>query len=148
MPLASLPCERYANSRCQAQTGWGLLGWGFEQFDGGPSSERLPTYRLSMADANSSTNKDSSTFDEDKVCDNVIEAAAICDAEKLKVWGAATIRGLQAVLTVVWQFGTIPSDLCGITILIVSGKVFSHLLLMQICRQLLELQRHEEFGFM
>ncbi|KAG0721870.1 Ankyrin repeat and SOCS box protein 3 [Chionoecetes opilio] len=77
-------------------------------------------------------------------------------AELLKTGGEAMIRGLHAVLTAVWQSGTIPPDWkrglvvpiwkgkgdrqdCnnyhGITLLSVPGKVLAHLLLTRIRKQ-------------
>ncbi|KAG0713639.1 Pikachurin [Chionoecetes opilio] len=82
--------------------------------------------------------------------------------------GEAMIRGLQAVLTAVWQSGTIPPDWkrglvvpiwkgkgdrqdCnnyrGITLLSVPGKVLVHLLLTQIRSHLLKHQRPQQSGF-
>ena len=98
------------------------------------------------------------------------KAAGICNvsAEMLKAGGEAMIRGLHAVLSAVWQSGTIPPDWkrglvvpiwkgkgdrqdCnnyrGITLLSVPGKVLAHLLLMRIRSQLLRYQRPEQSGF-
>ena len=98
------------------------------------------------------------------------KAAGVCGiaGELLKSGGDAMIRGLHAVLTAVWQSGTIPPDWkrglvvpiwkgrgdrrdCGnyrgITLLSVPGKVLAHLLLMRIRGHLLETQRPEQSGF-
>ena len=98
------------------------------------------------------------------------KAAGICNvsAEMLKAGGEAMTRGLHAVLSAVWQSGTIPPDWkrglvvpiwkgkgdrqdCnnyrGITLLSVPGKVLAHLLLMRIRSQLLRYQRPEQSGF-
>merc|ERR1712035_27581 len=98
------------------------------------------------------------------------KAAGICNisAEMLKAGGEAMIHGLHAVLSAVWQSGTIPPDWkrglvvpiwkgkgcqqdCnnyrGITLLSVPGKVFAHLLLMRVRSQLLKYQRPEQSGF-
>ena len=98
------------------------------------------------------------------------KAAGVCNvsAEMLKGGGEAMIHGLHAVLSAVWQSGTIPPDWkrglvvpiwkgkgcrqdCnnyrGITLLSVPGKVLAHLLLMRIRSQLLKYQRPEQSGF-
>ncbi|KAG0727065.1 Iron-sulfur protein NUBPL [Chionoecetes opilio] len=83
-------------------------------------------------------------------------------------WGEAMIRGLHAVLTAVWQSGTIPPDWkrglvvpiwkgkgdrqdCnnyrGITLLSVPGKVLAHLLLTRIRSHLVKHQRPQQSGF-
>ncbi|KAG0718661.1 Transposon TX1 uncharacterized protein [Chionoecetes opilio] len=89
-------------------------------------------------------------------------------AELLKAGGEAMIRGLHAVLTAVWQSGTIPPDWkrglvvpiwkgkgdrqdCNnyrcITLLSVPGKVFALLLLTRIRSHLLKHQRPQQSGF-
>ncbi|KAG0726185.1 LINE-1 retrotransposable element ORF2 protein [Chionoecetes opilio] len=89
-------------------------------------------------------------------------------AELLKAGGEAMIRGLHAVLTAVWQSGTIPPDWkrglvapiwkgkgdrqdCnnyrGITLLSVPGKVLAHLLLTRIRSHLVKHQRPQQSGF-
>ena len=98
------------------------------------------------------------------------KAAGICNisVEMLKAGGEAMIHGLHAVLSAVWQSGTIPPDWkrglvvpiwkgkgdrqdCnnyrGITLLSVPGKVLAHVLLMRIRSQLLKYQRPEQSGF-
>ena len=98
------------------------------------------------------------------------KAPGVCNisAELLKAGGEAMIHGLHAVLTAVWQSGTIPPDWkrglvvpiwkgkgdrqdCnnyrGITLLSVPGKVLAHLLLTRMRSQLLKLQRPEQSGF-
>ena len=97
------------------------------------------------------------------------KAASICNisAELLKAGGEAMIRGLHAILTAIWHSGTIPPDwkrgssLSGkakgtvrtaqlyreIMLLSVSGKVFTHLLLMRVRSHLLKYQRPEQSGF-
>ena len=89
-------------------------------------------------------------------------------AELLKAGDEAMTRGLHAVLTAIWQSGTIPPDWkrglvvpiwkgkgdrqdCnnyrGITLLSVPCKVLAHPLLMRIRGHLLKLQRPEQSGF-
>lgn len=98
------------------------------------------------------------------------KAAGVCNisGELLKAGGEAMIHGLHAVLTAVWQSGTIPSDWTkglvvpiwkgkgdrqdcnnyrGITLLSVPGKVLAHVLLARIRSQLLKYQRPEQSGF-
>ena len=98
------------------------------------------------------------------------KAAGICNisGELLKAGGETMIHGLHAVLSAIWQSGTIPSDWkkglvvpiwkgkgdrqdCnnyrGITLLSVPGKVLAHVLLMRIRSQLLKYQRPEQSGF-
>ena len=98
------------------------------------------------------------------------KAPGVCgiSAELLKGGGDAMIRGLHAVLTAVWQTGSVPPDWkrglvvpiwkgkgsrqdCnnyrGITLLSMPGKVLAHLLLMRIRGHLLEHQRPEQSGF-
>ncbi|KAG0711023.1 Iron-sulfur protein NUBPL [Chionoecetes opilio] len=98
------------------------------------------------------------------------KAAGVCNisAELLKAGGEAMIRGLHAVLTAVWQSGTIPPDWkrglvvpiwkgkgdrqdCnnyrGITLLSVPGKVLAHLLLTRIRSHLVKHQRPQQSGF-
>ena len=86
----------------------------------------------------------------------------------LKAGGEAMIHGLHAVLTAVWQTGTIPPDWkrglvvpiwkgkgdrqdCnnyrGITLLSVPGKVLAHLLMTRVRAHLLKFQRPEQSGF-
>ena len=97
-------------------------------------------------------------------------AAGVCGiaGELLKAGGEDMIRGLHAVLTAVWQTGTIPPDWkkglivpiwkgkgdrqdCnnyrGITLLSVPGKVLTRLLLMRVRDHLLRTQRPEQSGF-
>ena len=98
------------------------------------------------------------------------KAAGVCGiaAELLKAGGEAMIHGLHAVLSAVWQTGTIPPDWkrglviplwkgkgdqkdCtnyrGITLLSVPGKVLAHLLLARVRNHLLQTQRPEQSGF-
>ena len=98
------------------------------------------------------------------------KAAGVCNisAEMLKAGGEAMIHGLHAVLTAVWQTGTIPPDWkrglvvpiwkgkgdrqdCnnyrGITLLSVPGKVLAHLLMTRVRAHLLKFQRPEQSGF-
>ncbi|KAG0725535.1 Alpha-N-acetylglucosaminidase [Chionoecetes opilio] len=98
------------------------------------------------------------------------KAAGVCkiSAELLKAGREAMIRGLHAVLTAVWQSGTIPPDWkrglvvpiwkgkgdrqdCNnyrsITLLSVPGKVLAHLLLMWIRNHLVKHQRPQQSGF-
>ncbi|KAG0729173.1 Transposon TX1 uncharacterized protein [Chionoecetes opilio] len=98
------------------------------------------------------------------------KAAGVCNisAELLKARGEAMTRGLHAVLTAVWQSGTIPPDWkrglvvpiwkgkgdrqdCnnyrGITLLSVPGKVLAHLLLTRIRSHLVKYQRPQQSGF-
>ncbi|KAG0714105.1 LINE-1 retrotransposable element ORF2 protein [Chionoecetes opilio] len=93
---------------------------------------------------------------------------AALNAELLKAGGEAMIRGLHAVLTAVWQSGTIPPDWkrglvipiwkgkgdrqdCnnyrGITLLSIPGKVLAHLLLTRIRSHLVKHQRPQQSGF-
>ena len=97
-------------------------------------------------------------------------AAGVCDipAELVKAGGEAMIRGLHAVIEVIWQTGIIPPDWTrglvtpiwkgkgdqrdcsnyrGITVLSVPGKVLAHVLLMRIRDHLLKYQRPEQSGF-
>ena len=98
------------------------------------------------------------------------KAPGVCGipGELLKAGGGAMIHGLNAVLTAVWQTGTIPPDWkrglvipiwkgkgdrqdCnnyrGITLLSVPGKVFAHILLVRVRSHLLKGQRPEQSGF-
>ena len=98
------------------------------------------------------------------------KAPGVCGipGELLKAGGESVIHGLHAVLTAVWQSGTIPPDWkrglvvpiwkgkgdrqdCnnyrGITLLSVPGKVFAHILLMRMRGHLLKEQRPEQSGF-
>ena len=98
------------------------------------------------------------------------KAGGICKirAELLKARVKAVTRGLHAVLTAVWHSGTIPPDWkrglvipiwkgkgdhqdCNnyrrIMLLSIPGKVFVHLLLMQVHSHLLKYQRPEQSGF-
>ena len=97
------------------------------------------------------------------------KATCVCNIRVEMLKAESMIRGLYTVLTAVWQSGTIPPDwkrrlivpiwrgkgnlkdynnYCGITLLIVSGKVLDHLLLMWIRSYLLKHQRPEQSGFM
>ena len=102
---------------------------------------------------------------------NCGKAAGVCNvrAEMLKGRGEAVIHGLHAVLSAVWQCGTISPDWkrglvvhiwkengcrqdCNnyrgiITLINVQGKCLAHLLLMRIHSQLLKYQRPEQSGF-
>ena len=97
-------------------------------------------------------------------------AAGICGitGEMLKAGGETMIHWLHAVISAVWQSGTIPPDWkkglvvpiwkgkgdrhdCnnyrGVTLLSVPGKVFARLLLLRVRDHLLKLQRPEQSGF-
>ena len=98
------------------------------------------------------------------------KAAGICNisAELFKARGKVMIRGLHAVLSAVWHWGTIPLDWkrglivpiwkdkegrqdCNnyrwITLFSVPDKVLAHLLLMRVRSHLLKYQRPEQSGF-
>ncbi|MEL6802745.1 MAG: reverse transcriptase domain-containing protein, partial [Bacteroidota bacterium] len=138
-----------------------------------PPSEQLRTDGLRAVDADPPIDEAPPSLDEVREAVARLrggKAAGVCSisAELLKAGGEAVTRGLHAVLTAVWQSGTIPPDWkrglvvpiwkgkgdrqdCnnyrGITLLSVPGKVFAHLLLMRIRSQLLKLQRPEQSGF-
>ena len=138
-----------------------------------PPIEQLRTDGLRVVDADPPINETAPSLDEVREAVARLrggKAPGVCNisAELLKSGGEAMIRGLHAVLTAVWQSGTIPPDWkrglvvpiwkgkgdrqdCnnyrGITLLSVPGKVLAHLLLMRIRNQLLMYQRPEQSGF-
>ena len=146
----------------------------FEQlFKFNPPSGWLQTTGLQVMNADLIINKAASSFDEVKEAVAKLrggKAAGIFNisADLLKAGGEAMIRGLHAILTAVWHSGTILLDwkrglvipiwkgkgnrqdcnnLGGITLLSVSGKVLTHLLLMRVRSHLLKYQRPEQSGF-
>ena len=146
----------------------------FEQlYMADPPSGQLPVAGLQMAEANPPIDEAPPSLDEVREAVARLrggKAPGVCNisAELLKAGGEAMTRGLHAVLTAVWQSGTIPPDWkrglvvpiwkgkgdrqdCnnyrGITLLSVPGKVLAHLLLMRIRGHLLKLQRPEQSGF-
>ncbi|KAG0718623.1 Transient receptor potential channel pyrexia [Chionoecetes opilio] len=146
----------------------------FEQlFTVDPPTEQLHTTGLQAVDADTPIDETAPSLDEVREAVAKLrggKAAGICNisAELLKHGGEAMIRGLHAVLTVVWQSGTIPPDWkrglvvpiwkgkgdrqdCnnyrGITLLSVPGKVLAHLLLARIRSHLLKHQRPQQSGF-
>ncbi|KAG0723224.1 putative protein in type-1 retrotransposable element R1DM [Chionoecetes opilio] len=138
-----------------------------------PPTEQLHTTGLQAVDADPPIDETAPSLD--KVREAVAKlkggkAAGVCNisAELLKAGGEAMIRGLHAVLTAVWQSGTIPPDWkrglvvpiwkgkgdrqdCnnyrGITLLSVPGKVLAHLLLTRIRSHLVKHQRPQQSGF-
>ncbi|KAG0711895.1 LINE-1 retrotransposable element ORF2 protein [Chionoecetes opilio] len=138
-----------------------------------PPTEQLHTTGLQAVDADPPIDKTAPSLDEVREAVAKLrggKAAGVCNisAELLKAGGEAMIRGLHAVLTAVWQSGTIPHDWkrglvvpiwqgkgdrqdCnnyrGITLLSVPGKVLTHLLLSRIRSHLVKHQRHQQSGF-
>ena len=167
---------RTADGRLVSDADGQMARWAeyFEQlFTVDPPSGQLQTAGLQALDADPPIDETAPSFDEVKKAVGRLrggKAAGVCNisAELLKAGGDAAIRGLHAVLTAVWQTGTIPPDWkrglvvpiwkgkgdrqdCnnyrGITLLSVPGKVLAHLLLMRIRGHLLKYQRPEQSGF-
>ncbi|KAG0716601.1 LINE-1 reverse transcriptase [Chionoecetes opilio] len=139
-----------------------------------PPTEQLHTTGLQAVDADPPIDETAPSLDEVREAVAKLKggkAADVCNisAELLKAGGEAMIRGLHAVLTAVWQSGTIPPDWkrrlvvpiwkgkgdsqdCnnyrGITLLSVPGKVLAHLLLTRIRSHLVKHQRPQQSGFM
>ncbi|KAG0713027.1 Transposon TX1 uncharacterized protein [Chionoecetes opilio] len=138
-----------------------------------PPTEQLHTTGLQAVDADPPIDETAPSLDEVREAVAKLKggkAAGVCNisAELLKAGGEAMIRGLHAVLTAVWQSGTIPPDWkrglvvpiwkgkgdrqdCnnyrGITLLSVPGKVLAHLLLTRIRSHLVKHQRPQQSGF-
>ncbi|KAG0693436.1 Transposon TX1 uncharacterized protein [Chionoecetes opilio] len=138
-----------------------------------PPAEQLHTTGLQAVDADPPIDETAPSLDEVREAVAKLrggKAAGVCNisAELLKAGGEAMIHGLHAVLTAVWQSGTIPPDWkrglvvpiwkgkgdrqdCnnyrGITLLSVPGKVLAHLLLTRICSHLVKHQRPQQSGF-
>ncbi|KAG0730184.1 LINE-1 retrotransposable element ORF2 protein [Chionoecetes opilio] len=138
-----------------------------------PPTEQLHTTGLQAVDADPPIDETAPSLDEVREAVAKLrggKAAGVCNisAELLKAGGEAMIRGLHAVLTAVWQSGTIPPDWkrglvvpiwkgkgdrqdCnnyrGITLLNVPGKVLVHLLLTRIRSHLVKHQRPQQSGF-
>ncbi|KAG0723422.1 Transposon TX1 uncharacterized protein [Chionoecetes opilio] len=138
-----------------------------------PPTEQLHTTGLQAVDADPPIDESAPSLDEVREAVAKLrggKAAGVCNisAELLKAGGEAMIHGLHAVLTAVWQSGTIPPDWkrglvvpiwkgkgdrqdCnnyrGITLLSVPGKVLAHLLLTRIRSHLVKHQRPQQSGF-
>ncbi|KAG0727434.1 LINE-1 reverse transcriptase [Chionoecetes opilio] len=138
-----------------------------------PPTEQLHTTGLQAVDADPPIDESAPSLDEVREAVAKLrggKAAGVCNisAELLKAVGEAMIHGLHAVLTAVWQSGTIPPDWkrglvvpiwkgkgdrqdCnnyrGITLLSVPGKVLAHLLLTRIRSHLVKHQRPQQSGF-
>ncbi|KAG0728096.1 putative protein in type-1 retrotransposable element R1DM [Chionoecetes opilio] len=138
-----------------------------------PPTEQLHTTGLQAVDADPPIDETAPSLDEVREAVAKLrggKASGVCNisAELLKAGGEAIIRGLHAVLTAVWQSGTIPPDWkrglvvpiwkgkgdrqdCnnyrGITLLSLPGKVLAHLLLTRIRSHLVKHQRPQQSGF-
>ncbi|KAG0724748.1 LINE-1 retrotransposable element ORF2 protein [Chionoecetes opilio] len=138
-----------------------------------PPTEQLHTTGLQAVDADPPIDETAPSLDEVREAVAKLrggKAAGVCNisAELLKAGGEAMIRGLHAVLTAVWQSGTIPPDWkrglvvpiwkgkgdrqdCNnyrsITLFSVPGKVLAHLLLTRIRSHLVKHQRPQQSGF-
>ena len=167
---------RTADGRLVSDMDGKLARWAeyFEQlYMAAPPAERLRGDGVQTLDADPPINEATPSLDEVKEAVDRLrggKAPGVCNvsAELLKAGGEAMIRGLHAVLTAVWQTGTVPPDWkrglvvpiwkgkgdrqdCnnyrGITLLSVPGKVLAHLLLMRIRSHLLKYQRPQQSGF-
>ncbi|KAG0723665.1 Dipeptidase 3 [Chionoecetes opilio] len=167
---------RAADGRLVSDMDGQMARWAeyFEQlFTVDPPTEQLHTTGLRTVDTDPPIDETAPSLDEVREAVAKLsggKAAGVCNisAGLLKAGGEAMIRGLHAVLTAVWQSGTIPPDWkrglvvpiwkgkgdrqdCnnyrGITLFSVPGKVFTHLLLTRIRSHLLKHQRAQQSGF-
>ncbi|KAG0720560.1 Nucleotide exchange factor SIL1 [Chionoecetes opilio] len=138
-----------------------------------PPTEQLHTTGLQAVDADPPIDETAPSLDEVREAVAKLKggkAAGVCNisAELLKAGSEAMFHGLHAVLTAMWQSGTIPPDWkrglvvpiwkgkgdrqdCNnyrsITLLSVPGKVLAHLLLTRIRSHLVKHQRPQQSGF-
>ena len=175
-PTSQVSSIQAADGRLVSDMDGRLVRWAeyFEQlYMAAPPAEQLRAEGVQTLDADPPINEATPSLEEVKEAVDRLrggKAPGVCNisAELLKAGGEAMIRGLHAVLTAVWQTGTVPPDWkrglvvpiwkgkgdrqdCnnyrGITLLSVPGKVLAHLLLMRIRSHLLKYQRPEQSGF-